>query len=135
MTFLHINCSCCVYVCSATTDSLQPHGLKPTRLHCSWDFPGKDTGMGCHFLLQGIFLTQGSNPCLFHLLHWQVDSLPPVPPKKPQASCNDGYCCGLWGRIVGKVLLSLKISDLKKKRKVQDCLHLPNKTKWVIRKN
>ena len=32
--------------------------------------------MGCHFLLQGIFLTQGSNPYLFYLLHWQVDSLP-----------------------------------------------------------
>ena len=35
--------------------------------------PGKNTGVGCHALLQGIFLTQGSNP---HLLHWQVDSLP-----------------------------------------------------------
>ena len=34
--------------------------------------------MGCHFLLQGIFLTLGSNPHLFHLLHWQVDSLPLV---------------------------------------------------------
>ena len=32
-----------------------------TRLLCPWDFPGKNTGMGCHFLLQGIFLTQGLN--------------------------------------------------------------------------
>ena len=32
--------------------------------------------MGCHVLLQGIFLTWGSNPHLFHLLHWQADSLP-----------------------------------------------------------
>ena len=40
---------------------------------CPWKFPGKNTGGGCHFLLQGIFLTQGSNLCL---LHWQVDSLP-----------------------------------------------------------
>ena len=41
---------------------------------CPWAFPGKNTGiLGCHFLLQGIFLTQESNPCL---LHWQVDSLP-----------------------------------------------------------
>ena len=38
-----------------------------------WDFSGKNTRVGCHFLLQGIFLTQGSNPCL---LHWQADSLP-----------------------------------------------------------
>ena len=39
------------------------------RLLCPWDFPGKNTGVGCHFLLQRIFLTQGSNPCLLHLLH------------------------------------------------------------------
>ena len=42
------------------------HGLQPTRLFCPWDFPGKDTGMVCHFLLQGIFLTQGSNLGLPH---------------------------------------------------------------------
>ena len=42
------------------------HGLQPTRLFCPWDFPGKDTGMVCHFLLQGIFLTQGSNLGLLH---------------------------------------------------------------------
>ena len=36
---------------------LKPHGLQPTRLLCPWDFPGKNTGVGCHFLLQGIFLT------------------------------------------------------------------------------
>ena len=40
---------------------------------CAWDFPGKNIGVGCHFLLQGIFLIQGSN---LLLLHWQVDSLP-----------------------------------------------------------
>ena len=39
-------------------------------------FPGKNTRLGCHFLLQGIFPTQGSNPHLLYLLHWQVDSLP-----------------------------------------------------------
>ena len=43
------------------------------RLLCPWDSPGKNTGVGCHFLLQGIFLTQGWNQCL---LHWQADSLP-----------------------------------------------------------
>ena len=41
------------------------------RLLCPWDFPGKNTGVGCHF--QQIFPTQGSNLCL---LCWQVDSLP-----------------------------------------------------------
>ena len=38
---------------------------------CARNFPGKNTGVGCHFLLQGIFPAQGSNPCLLHLLHWQ----------------------------------------------------------------
>ena len=44
----------------------QPHGLQPTRLLCPQDFPGKSSGVGCHFLLQGIFPTQGSNPGLLH---------------------------------------------------------------------
>ena len=51
----------CVYVCmlscSAVSDSLQPHELKPARLLCPWNFPGKNTRVGCHFLLQGIFDT------------------------------------------------------------------------------
>ena len=47
--------------CSVLPDYLWPHGLQPTRLLCSWDFPGKDTGVDCHFLLQGIFATQGWN--------------------------------------------------------------------------
>ena len=51
-------------------------GLKSTRLCCPWDSLGKNTGMGCHFLLQGIFPTQGSNLHLLSLLDWQVDSLP-----------------------------------------------------------
>ena len=37
----------------------------------SWNFPGKNNGLGCHFLLQGIFPTQGSNPCPLHLLYWR----------------------------------------------------------------
>ena len=43
---------------------LQPHGLQPARFLCPWDSLGKNTGVGCHFLLQGTFLTQGSNPGL-----------------------------------------------------------------------
>ena len=52
---------------------------EPTRLICPWNFPGKHTGVGCHFLLQGIFPTQVLNLCLLYLLHWQVDSLQLVP--------------------------------------------------------
>ena len=47
------------------------------RLLCPWNSPGKKTGVGCHLQLQGIFLTQGLNPDLLGLLHWQADSLPP----------------------------------------------------------
>ena len=41
----------------------------PTTLLCPWNSPGKNTGVSCHFLLQGIFLTQGLNSGLLHLLH------------------------------------------------------------------
>ena len=58
--------------CCCLVAKLCPSLLQPTLL-CPWDFPGKDTKLCCHFLLQGIFLTQVSN---LHLLHWQVDSLP-----------------------------------------------------------
>ena len=69
LSFLQI-----VFSCSVVSDSLRPHALLgPSRLLCPWDFPGKNTGVGCHFLLQGIFPLYGLNP---HLLHWQVGSLP-----------------------------------------------------------
>ena len=54
-----------VCVCSVMFNSLRPH-----------EFPDKNIRVGCYFLLQGIFLTQGSNLYLLHLLHWQADSLP-----------------------------------------------------------
>ena len=52
---------------------LQPHGLQPASLLCSWNSPGKNTGVGCHFFLQRIFPTQGLD---LYLLHWQGGSLP-----------------------------------------------------------
>ena len=54
---------------SVMSDSLQLQELWPTRLLWPWNFLGKNTGVGCHVLLQRIFLTQGSNPSLQHLLH------------------------------------------------------------------
>ena len=55
-------------------------------LLCQWDSPGKNTGVGCHALLQGIFLTQGSNLHFLCLLRWQAGSLPLGPPGKPLLS-------------------------------------------------
>ena len=66
----------CVLSRSVMSDTLRPHGLLSTRLFCPWDFPGKNTGVGYHFLLQEIFLTQGLNSCLLRLLPLQADSLP-----------------------------------------------------------
>ena len=55
-----------VVSCSVVSDSLRPHGLQPTRLLCPWGFLGKISGVVCHFLLQGIFPSQGSIPGLPH---------------------------------------------------------------------
>ena len=57
----------CESVCrSVVFDSLRPHELQPARVLCPWNSPGKNTGVGCHSLLQGIFLTQGSDPRLLN---------------------------------------------------------------------
>ena len=61
---------------SVVSDSSRPHRLQPTRLLRPWNFPGKGTGVSCHFLLQGIFPTQELNlglphcrQTLYHLSH------------------------------------------------------------------
>ena len=77
-TFLYslflYDCVCVSH--SVMSDFWQPRGLQPARLPCPWDSPGKNTGVDCHFLLQGIFLAQGSKPgllycrqLLYHLSH------------------------------------------------------------------
>ena len=45
-------CCCCCWVPSVVSDSVRPHRRQPTRLPCPWDSPGKNTGVGCHLLLQ-----------------------------------------------------------------------------------
>ena len=54
----------CMLSHSVQSNSLQSHRWQPPRLLCPWNSPGKNTGVGCHFQLQGIFLTQESNPYL-----------------------------------------------------------------------
>ena len=82
------------------SNSLWPYGLQSTRLLCPWDFPGKKTGVGCHALLQGIFLTQGSNP-------WSLASpalaggffTTSAKPRKPlinSSSCHKGRAPKNW---------------------------------------
>ena len=85
LTIDHIHwpcmCVCCHF--SHVRGFATSWTVAPTRLLCPWNFPDKNTGMGCHALLQGIFPTQGSNPHLLCLLNWQVGSLPLVPHGKP----------------------------------------------------
>ena len=67
------------------SDSLRSHGLQPPRLLRPWDFPGKSTGMGSHFLLQGNLPDSGIEPGSPAL---QADALPSKPPGKPQWSLS-----------------------------------------------
>ena len=62
----------CTCVFSVMSESATPHGLQPANLLCPWSFPDKNAEVGSHFFLQGIFPTQGLNPCL---LHWQANSV------------------------------------------------------------
>ena len=85
----------CVLSRSVVSYSLRPHGLQLARLLCPWDSPGKNTGVGCHFLLQGIFPTQELNPGLLHcrqilyLLSYNDASL-----QMKNLSCNVDLLCG-----------------------------------------
>ena len=74
---LHLQVACpCVLSHFSLSNSSRLYGLHPTRFLCPWDFPGSNTGVGYHALLQGIVPTQGSNLSLLCSLPWQVGSLP-----------------------------------------------------------
>ena len=78
---------------------------RPPGSSVHWDFPGKNTGVGCHALLQGTFLTQGSSPRLLQLLHRQASSLPLAPPGNPN---NNNTHTQLW--IPQRELLGSRLS-------------------------
>ena len=72
-TNLHIG----VYVCAQSCPNLcDPVNCNSPGISWPWDCSGQNTGVGCHFLLQGIFPIQGSNLSLLLLCYWQADSLP-----------------------------------------------------------
>ena len=73
----------CVLSFQSCPSLCNPMDCSPQAPH-PWDSPGKNTGVGCHALLQGIFPTYGSNLHLLHFLNWQMGSLPLVPPRKPK---------------------------------------------------
>ena len=65
----------------------RPHRLQPTRLLRPWNCPGRNAGVGCHFLLQEIFPTKGLN---LHLLHWHLPLSHPRSPKNQISSSQTG---------------------------------------------
>ena len=76
-----VHMSACVHAKSLqSSPTLQPYELLSIRLLCPWDPPGKNAGVGCHSLLQGVLPTQGFNPCL---LHWRAGSSPVAPSGRP----------------------------------------------------
>ena len=103
ITDVCINVETCVYsflpvsflcVCSVTHSCLtlcDPLDCVTHQAPLSMEFSRRDAGVGSNFLLQGIFPTQGSNPHLLHLLHWQAGSLPLVPTGKRLYICL--YVC------------------------------------------
>ena len=72
-----------------------------------WDFPSKNTRVGCHAFFQGIFPIQGSNQCLLRLMHWQAGSLPLVPPKNKDRPRAKKCSINLSGSIKRESLLWL----------------------------
>ena len=67
---------------AVVSDSLQPMDCS-RQAPLSMGFSRQEYWRGCHFLLQGIFPTQGLNLCFLCLLHWKAGSLPLAPPGKP----------------------------------------------------
>ena len=114
--------------------ALSPPGLQPARFLYPWHFPGKNSGVDCHFPLHGIFLIQGLNPCFLHLLPWQVGSLPAEPPGKLWA--QDSMTSNSWNlghnlkpfSLLAVLLLSVcgSIEMISSKRK-ENCLATPRR--------
>ena len=63
-------CCCCCWVTSVVSDSVRPNRRQPTRLHRPWDSPGKNTGVGCHFLLQCIYVAANGIISFFFMAEW-----------------------------------------------------------------
>ena len=86
---------------SVVSNSLQPHGLQHTSHPCPWDFPGENTGVGCHFFLQGIFQTQGLNPGLLHCRHILYRS-----------ATREALCFTVSWKLCSRVLIHCRCSNV-----------------------
>ena len=95
--------------CSVVSNSLWPYGLWPVRLLCPWNSSGKNTGMGCHVLLQGIFPAQGLNLGLPHcrwILYHQSHQ------ESPYLQYFVLFCHMIAAQISSLVMLVFNLPDL-----------------------
>ena len=114
-------CKCFMLSCSILSDSLQPFGLQPARLLYPWDSPGKNTGVGCHFLLQEDLPNpevESGSPISSVL---QADSLHTEPSRKLITCCQ---IMDVWWHWLNTVVTSVL-----EKGKLMDG-HIPL-AKWV----
>ena len=116
-TVKHQDANLCLLYCSVTSDSLQPHELSPSWLFCPWDSPGSNIGVGCHFLLQGIFPNQGSNQHVLHfrqiLYHWVTREV--TPPSQPCITFFNiftTYIINVWILYITHTWLYANISNV-----------------------
>ena len=108
---VHVCVCVCVCVCvllAKSCSTLQPYVLQPTRVLCLWGFPGENTGLGCHSLLQWIF----SN---LHLLHWQAYSLPLSHPRTPLCMHNH-FLSKLWETVEDREAWQITVCGAAKSR-------------------
>ena len=117
---LHV---CCVLSRFIVSNSVQPYGLQPTRLLCPWDSPGKNTGVGCDALLQGIFPTRIKLASLMFPVHFlylmqiaKVHFPSPFKVRFCPVTCfvqmKYGYVSPTWRGIQLSVLKSQAITSL-----------------------
>ena len=136
-----------LFSCFTLSDFLYfPYGLQFVRLLCPWNSLGKSTRVGCHALLQGIFLTQGLKLCLLYLLHWLAGSLPLAPPgkapyisiytwilfSKMQMPCSNYLC----KRFIGEMSVRKKGKNPEEAGRVirQWCRYDPCERRWERRR-
>ena len=90
----------------------QRYGIVAHQAPLSLYSPGKNAGAVSQVLLQGIFLTQGSNPRLLSLLLWKIGSIPLVPLEKLKSIMHSSKCCYDWRKIQALYLLSTMVPCL-----------------------
>jgi len=123
---------CCVCLAAQSCPTLcDPMGYSPPDSSLHGDSPGKNTGVGCHALLHGIFPTQGLNPHLLCVLHWLAGSLLLAPPGKPELCLyslsfsilfhNNSKVSRIWSSYLIAGTITVKIRR-----------HLDYKVEWLL---